>query len=130
MFVFLFVSFDFIKESLFEFILREGPCEEGHEELLFRGLDFDGDGLIKAHCLRWLRVELKRLRKKQQAKENAAKARSSKQNFIHLIHLFSLFIFIYLLYISSLGSISKIYISFHSSNITALFCAAPCRSIE
>lgn len=53
--------------------LQRLDWKEGDEDVLFDALNFDGDGFIKSHCLRWLGIELKRIRKKRMAKENAAK---------------------------------------------------------
>jgi len=53
--------------------LQRLDWKEGDEDVLFEALDFDGDGLIKSHCLRWLGIELKRIRKKRMAKEAAGK---------------------------------------------------------
>ncbi|CAK9107086.1 unnamed protein product [Durusdinium trenchii] len=62
------VTFDQFREGL-----QRLDWKEGDEGVLFKALDFDGDGLVKPSGLRWLAIELKRLRKKRVAKENAAK---------------------------------------------------------
>lgn len=62
-----------ISQEHFRNGLQRLDWKEGDEDVLFEALNFDGDGLIKSHCLRWLGIELKRIRKKRMAKENAAK---------------------------------------------------------
>ncbi|CAJ1397517.1 unnamed protein product [Effrenium voratum] len=52
-------------------------AKAGEEKHLFSALDFDGDGLVKPHCLRWLGIELKRLHKKRAAKESANKKKAT-----------------------------------------------------
>lgn len=68
-----------------ECVSQEGFCKRlpelnwkaGQEELLFSVLDFDGDGLLRPSCFRWLGIELKRLQRKRAAKASAVKKKPS-----------------------------------------------------
>eukprot|EP00439_Symbiodinium_sp_Y106_P051596 s5811_g6.t2 len=57
--------------------LPELNWKAGQEELLFSVLDFDGDGLLRPSCFRWLGIELKRLQRKRAAKASAVKKKPS-----------------------------------------------------